>query len=275
MSRLPEAMAKYFGEENIALQAVVNKVKELENGRVQIGYSDKDSKLHDEDFDAVILALPPSAVRMIPEKPVWPVDLEHGLRSIHFQPLYKLGLRFKSRFWEREDLRPSLGGISTTDLPSRWVVHPSYGIGDKGMGVLVTYCWMTDTNHWLPKSREEKVKLALQDLQMLYPEVKIFEEYAGGNPGDSSFLDDSFMHIAQWGIEWSLGDAAFYPGQFTSLNSIMKKSRGNVYFAGEHLSTFHGWIAGAIDSAIETVQLFDDEQMGGNGNIQALSGKEL
>ena len=269
MSRLPEAMAKYFGEENIILQAVVNKVKELENGRVQIGYSDKDSKLHDEDFDAVILALPPSAVRMIPEKPVWPVDLEHGLRSIHFQPLYKLGLRFKSRFWEREDLRPSLGGISITDLPSRWVVHPSYGIGDKGMGVLVTYCCMTDTNHWLPKSKREKVKLALQDLDALYPEVKIFEEYAGWKPdSDNSssdpsehpaFLDESF--IAQWGMEpWSVGDASFYPGQFSSLWSIMNKSRGNVYFTGEHLSTLHGWIAGAIDSALQTVGLLEDEQ---------------
>ncbi|KAH1806433.1 hypothetical protein KXX27_009234, partial [Aspergillus fumigatus] len=30
-------------------------------------------------------------------------------------------------------------------------------------------------------------------------------------------------------------------------------AEGNVYFAGEHLSRHHTWIAGALDSAIQTV----------------------
>ena len=45
---------------------------------------------------------------------------------------------------------------------------------------------------------------------------------------------------------------SFYPSQFTSLYKAMNGSQGNVYFAGEHLSTYHGWIAGALDSAVKT-----------------------
>lgn len=229
MSRLPEAMAKVIGKENIVLQAPVQAIVNLEDGRIRVGYDKADSS-HTEVFDAVILALPPSAVRMIPEKPKWPVALDHGFRSIHFQPLYKIGLRFKSRFWEREGLRASKGGQSTTDLPSRWVVYPSYGIGDQGKGVLLLYSWMTDSNHWLPVSKERKVKMALQNLQELYPEVDIANEYAGGRPSDPSFLDEAVP--IEWAVKWPLGDATFYAGQFSSLYPIMIHPQNGVFFCG-------------------------------------------
>ena len=263
MNRLPEAMANYIGRENIVLQAAVNTVVNLKDGHVKIGYNDESNLYHEEEFDAVILALPPSPVYMIPNRPSdWPVDLERGLRSIHFQPIYKLGLRFKTRFWEREDLCPSNGGCSITDLPSRWVVYPSYASGSKGPGVLVTNSSMTDSSHWLPKSKQEKVVIALKDLQKLYPEVDIFEEFAGGSdPNSVSFLDEAFT--VQWGVESTPSDASFYPGQFTSLYKAMNGSQGNVYFAGEHLSTYHGWIAGALDSALKTFNLFVAEQFQG------------
>ena len=96
-----------------------------------------ESTSHQEIFDAVILAVPPHSVQMLASKPTppeWPLELQAGFRSIHFQLLYKIGLRFKSRFWEREEVGPSLGGQLISDLPCRWVVYPSYGIGDKGKG---------------------------------------------------------------------------------------------------------------------------------------------
>ena len=246
MCRLPEAIAKVIGEDNIVLEARVNSVENLPNDQVEIGYNRSgDSKK--EQFDAVILAIPPSAARMIPKKPQWPVALEHGLRSIHFQPLYKIGLRFKSRFWERKDLRPSLGGQSVTDLSGRWVVYPSYGLSDPGKGVLLLYSWMTDSNHWLPVSKEEKIRMALENLQTLYPEVNIAEEYAGGKPGDERYMKEA--KPIEWAVQWPLGDATFYAGQFSSLYPIMVRPQKNIYFAGEHLSVYHTWIVGAMDSA--------------------------
>ena len=252
MCRLPKAMAKVIGEENLILNTPVQSLTDLHDGRVVVGYPFSDNEVKHDKFDAVILALPPSSIRMIPNKPTWPVALEHGLRSIHFQPLYKMGLRFKSRFWEDESLRPSNGGQSITDLPCRWVVYPSYGIGDKGKGVLLLYSWMTDFNHWLPKTHLEKVNLALNNLQKLYPEVDIYDLYAGGTPGSENYLKEAFP--VQWAVEWPLGDATFYPSQFSNLYPTMKQPQKQIYFTGEHLSVYHTWIVGALDSARNTVR---------------------
>ena len=252
MCRLPEAMAMVIGKENIIFRTPIKSLEHIDNDRVEVGYSAvSDIGVNKEHFDAVVLALPPSSVRMIPHKPHWPVALEHGLRSINFQQLYKIGLRFKSRFWERENVRPSKGGQSITDLPCRWVVYPSYGIGDSGMGVLLLYSWMTDARQWLPITNLEKVNLALGNLQELYPEVNIYEEYAGGSSGDENYLKEAFP--VDWGMEWPLGNATFYPSQFSHLYPIMKQPQGQIYFAGEHLSVYHTWIVGALDSAKDTV----------------------
>jgi monoamine oxidase len=251
MCRLPEAMAMVIGKKNIIYNTPIESLRYIAKDRVEVGYSVSDLGVKYENFDAVVLALPPSSVRMIRNKPTWPVALEHGLRSIHFLPLYKIGLRFKSRFWERENLRPSNGGQSITDLPCRWVVYPSYGIGDKDKGVLLLYSWMTDSNHWLPKSNLEKVNLALSNLQELYPEVDIYDQYAGGSPGNENYLKEAFP--VEWAVQWALGDATFYPSQFSYLYPIMKQPQGQIYFTGEHLSVYHTWIVGALDSANHTV----------------------
>ena len=269
MSRLPEAMAKVIGKEKIKLETRVESLS-YQDGCIKVGYiraNNPDQVEEFETFDAVILALPPSAIRMMPGKPQWPVALEHGLRSIHFQPLYKIGLRFKSRFWERENLRPSKGGQSTTDLPCRWAVYPSYGIGDKGKGVLLLYSWMTDSDHWLPKSKEEKIKYALHNLKQLYPEVDIQAEYAGSESKEA-FFKEAFP--VEWGITWPLGDATFYAGQFSNIWPIMKEQQSNVYFAGEHLSVYHTWIVGALDSARTVVNQIVQSQLGGGKEVDYL-----
>lgn len=247
MSRLPNAMAKFIGEKNIVLNAPIASLENLGDGRVEIGYALSGEQMKKESFDAVILALPPSSVRMIPNRPTWSVEVEHGLRAINFQPLYKIGLRFKSRFWEEDRLRASKGGQSITDLPCRWVVYPSNGIGDKDSGVLLFYSWMTDSNHWLPKSKLEKVNMALSNLQDLYPEVDISDLYAGGKEGDENYLKEAFP--VEWAVQWPLGNATFYPTQFRYLYPVMKQPQKQIFFAGEHLSLHHTWIFGALDSA--------------------------
>lgn len=250
MSKIPKALAESIGEEKIILQATVDSIVDTDDGKVEIGYT-KGGSRSTETFDAVILALPPCVIRMIPVRPRWSFKVEHYLRSVHYQPLHTMGLRFKSRFWEREDLRPSRGGASITDLPARRISYPSYGLGDKGKGVLVVSSIVTDASHWLSRSKKEKVKLALLNLKELYPEVDIDEEYAGGSPDDASYLDEAFV------MEWPLGNAAFHPGQFATfkLNSAFPTDQGNIVFAGEHLQTYHSWIVGAVLSAKAAAKL--------------------
>lgn len=146
MSRLPEAMAHLVGLENITYGARVTGIKRwgVRGHKATITATGYNGTL-EVAFDRVVLAIPPAALRMIADRPRWGLKKEIAIRALHFEPLYKMGLRFKTRFWEHVTPRPSLGGQSTTDLPIRWIVYPSNGVPAEGnlnpTGVLLVYCW--------------------------------------------------------------------------------------------------------------------------------------
>lgn len=251
MDRLPNAMARIIGHQNITLNARVRGIVELPSGGITINFdSSAATNPMDTVFDNVILALPPAAIRsMLTHRPRWSPTKEAAKRAVHFEPLFKLGLRFKTRFWERVH-RPSFGGQSITDLPSRWVVYPSNGMGTQGPGVLLTYSWMTDANTWLPLSDEDRIDLALKDLAKLFhKEINVYDEFIEGK-------------AICWSSNWSCGDAMFLPGQHTAYARVLATHERGVYFAGEHLSRHHTWIVGAIDSALNTVRdMLNDQSL--------------
>ncbi len=233
MDILPRALAMRIGQTQITLGARVTEVGYAPEGLMTIAL-EGDPFL--KTFHKILLAVPPAALRMI-STPRWSPQKTHAIRSLHFEPLYKIGMRFTTRFWEQLPV-PAMGGQSITDLPSRWIVYPSYGIGDRGPGALLLYSWMTDAVGWLPMPEAERIRLALRDLQLLY--------------GDQ--VDVASMFIEAFDVNWteqeSTGDAMFFPGQFKNLFNIARQSEGGFYFAGEHLSVHHTWIAGALDSAL-------------------------
>ncbi|MFA0964375.1 flavin monoamine oxidase family protein [Roseivirga sp. BDSF3-8] len=232
MDRLPNACAEVVGYDNITLDAPVNTIQYTDDGRVRVFYG---SDYKYKTFDYVIAAVPPAVLKML-VVPQWSSSKTQAIRSLHFEPLYKIGMRFKTRFWEKVK-NPSFGGQSISDLPSRWFVYPSYGFGDDDEGVLLLYSWMTDAYVWLAYSEEERQRIALRDLQAMYPEVKLFDQFI-----------ESFD--VSWSQKWATGDAMFYPGQFRNLFNIARQPEGRVFFAGEHLSVHHTWIVGALDSAL-------------------------
>ena len=245
MSRLPLAMAHLVGRENITLNARVTGIRNKDDGRVTIAIN----ATTEATFDKVIIAIPPPALKTIANRPAWSRHKELAIRSMHFESLYKMGLRFKTRFWERVGSIPCNGGQSTTDLPIRWIVYPSNGIGDDGPGVLLVYSWMTDANAWLPLTSDQRRDLALANL------AEIYNGKIDTKDGSVINVYDLIMATsdAVWSARNSTGDAMFLPGQFRSRFEAARRPEGNVYFAGEHLSRHHTWIAGALESAWETV----------------------
>ncbi|KAI9441304.1 amine oxidase [Lactarius indigo] len=248
MSRLPSAMSYLIGYRNITYGARVTGFRNENNGKVTITAVGYNGRI-EAKFDRVILAIPPAALKMIADRPRWSIPKELAIRSMHFEALYKMGLRFKTRFWERVGPKPTRGGQSTTDLPIRWVVYPSNGIGEKGAGVLLVYAWMTDATTWLPLTPTERRSLALFCLAEMYNDEV--------DPEDHTKIDVYDLLIgtsdAVWSAKTSTGDAMFLPGQFTSRFEPGRKPEGNIFFAGEHLSRHHTWITGALESAHQAV----------------------
>ena len=256
MSKLPEMCANALRMKNIEIK-LNSKIEAIiqsnDQGPVQVGYRDGEKNVKDliyESFDAIILAIPPPHIRMIPQRPYLGLELEHALRTAYFKPASTMGLRFNSRFWERPNLHlpPSLGGRSMTDHPIRRVVYPSHGLGDGGKGVLCVYTVDDDTEQITLLSQVERIKLALRGLQILYPEVSIKQEYAGGDEENDTFLNEAFFQ------DWSIGAVFYHPEEFVSLYQKLVCPQGNIYFAGSHLTPNPVWIVGALESAKRAVK---------------------
>eukprot|EP00026_Physarum_polycephalum_P017058 Phypoly_transcript_18144.p1 GENE.Phypoly_transcript_18144~~Phypoly_transcript_18144.p1 ORF type:complete len:232 (+),score=26.74 Phypoly_transcript_18144:52-696(+) len=173
---------------------------------------------------------------------------EAAIKGLNYEPLYKIGLRFTTQFWRtaQDGLQPvQCGGQSTTDLPSRWIIYPSYGNNSpvNSPGVLLLYAWNTDAAAFVHLSDEERIDIALQDLQTVYPNVPIRKMFTGE------------AKSVNWVERWCTGDALYLPGQFKLLfEHGRSEAPGGFHFAGEHLSPFHTWIAGAIHSSIYVVE---------------------
>ena len=81
---------------------------------------------------------------------------------------------------------------------------------------MFTINWNSDSMQWRLLSKEDKIKTALHDLQLLYPEVDISKEYAGGEPGSEHFLNEAF------GVDW-WGSMYYLPGRLQEFFPAMVK----------------------------------------------------
>jgi monoamine oxidase len=248
MSRLPSAMSYLLGYKNITYGARVTGVRNEDDGKVTITGIGCNGTIQ-ATFDKVILAIPPAALKIIADRPRWSIPKELAIRSMHFEALYKMGLRFKTRFWERVAPKSTQGGQSTMDLPIRWVVYPSNGIGKDDPGVLLVYAWMTDATTWLPLTPTERRSLALFCLARMYNDEMDTRTHTKIDVYDLLIGTTD----AVWSTKSATGDAMFLPGQFAARFEPARKPEGNIFFAGEHLSRHHTWIAGALESGHNAV----------------------
>ncbi|KAI0016222.1 hypothetical protein F4780DRAFT_703630 [Xylariomycetidae sp. FL0641] len=241
MSRLTQSAASLVGAKNIHLNMRVDQLSYEADGRVRLSASGI-HRTRTAVFDKVVLATPPHAVHSIVDRPRWSFLKEQAIRAAHYEALYKIGLHFRTRFWERSARNPCFGGQSTTDLRFRWIVFPSNDLGANRSGVLLLYSWMSDAAKWSGLPRHKRIQICLHDLSRYFaddPDVDVYEQFIEA------------FDVA-WSAESAGGDAMFLPGQFTRFYEAARRPEGNIHFAGEHLSRHHTWIAGAVDSALHT-----------------------
>lgn len=234
-----DVAADLIGSSNIVRNATVHGVEELDSHLILTAGNFAQFR---KVYDKVLFAIPPAAIQKLRSRPRWSLAKETAIRAIHEGPLYKMGLHFRRRFWEQVN-EPSFGGQDQTDLRIRWVVYPSNDLGSTGSGCLVAYCGMTDALRWSWSKPDERLRLILEDLDKCFRRQGV-EVYA-------EFIEAS---DARWPSESSFSNTMYLPGQFSRFHEAMRKPEGNVYFAGEHISIHHTWIAGSTDTAADAVR---------------------
>jgi len=188
-----------------------------------------------------------------------------AIRECNYMPSFKAFITFKEQFWVKLGNRQGKGlGVAVSDRPNRQVVYPSYGYEAEG-GVLQIYCWAQDAERMGALEDEERVNECLKGIQYLYPEVNVFEAFAGYQPE---------VTTKTWFWDNHAGGGAFAlfaPGQFKNLypTLITPEFEGCLNIAGECCSVHHGWIVGALDSAYNAVSNIL-KQMGATDKIKLM-----
>ena len=188
-----------------------------------------------------------------------------AIRECNYMPSFKAFITFKDQFWARLGKRQDKGlGVAASDRSNRQIVYPSYGYEAEG-GVLQIYCWAQDAERLGALSDRERVNECLKGIQFMYPEVDVYESFAGYDPE---------VTTKTWFWDNHAGGGAFAlfaPGQFKNLypTLLTPEFNGCLNLAGECCSVHHGWIVGALDSAYNAVNNIL-HQLGAEDKIEQL-----
>ncbi|EDP95881.1 FAD-dependent oxidoreductase [Kordia algicida OT-1] len=174
-----------------------------------------------------------------------------AIRECNYMPAFKAFITFNKQFWKdigERQYETGLG-VSASDRSNRQVVYPSYGY-DAEKGVLQIYSWAQDAERMGALTDEERVNECLKGIQFMYPEIDIYEHFAGYDDGTTT---------KTWFWDQHAGGGAFAlfnPGQFKNLypTLLTPEFEGTLNIAGECCSVHHGWIVGALDSAYNSVK---------------------
>jgi monoamine oxidase len=177
----------------------------------------------------VILAVPLSTLRQIEFRPRLSAAKEKAIDEIQYYQGARVLLQSRERFWNRA----GLNGTARTARAEIWDC---------------TYDRQARTRGILGASAGGAVGRQLADMAQDQSLTFAIDLVAEAFPGIRSAVERGIVH--QWTLErWSRGAfVAFTPGQMTSLMPDILRPEDRVHFAGEHTSSWMGWMEGALES---------------------------
>jgi len=234
-------------------------------------------------YDAVFNSTTLSTLKLMDLSgvPGLPYATKQAIRSLAYGPSAKVGMVFSKPWWRHLKENPVLsGGQGHSDLNIRTCVYPSYNLDEiskdeKEFVLLCSYTWQADADRigaWIGKEGDETalVNLILKDLARMHASatesvddlLKIITE---------SYTGKCYAH--DWARDKNTAGAfAFFrPGQFK--NTWPELNRANatpgLYIIGEHASTHHAWVVGALESAVAGLYqwLWNNQNMPGVGGV--------
>lgn len=257
-------MVEDVGEKTITTKTRVTAILEAKGHAGMEVLTDRSTKT--KHFSHVIATTTASCLQVVDLKNAsLSYAQKEALRVLRYNTAVKLGIKFREKWWIASGIKQ--GGQGKTDRPTRTVVYPSYALNDPetGEGVLLA-CYNSSMDAARlggfvqgddPTNQQLVLDIVLHDLAAMHKEP--FEKLKG--------LVLSH-HLHNWGnYKFTSGAwGEFGPGQFATLFGALRlpAAHGNLYFAGELTSIYHGWIVAALKSAYRAVlqMLWKEGQLG-------------
>ncbi|WP_050183144.1 flavin monoamine oxidase family protein [Domibacillus robiginosus] len=252
MDQIPKALERQLPGK-ITFEAKVLEIRQSSNG-TRIVYNVK-GKVKELTGDYCICTIPLPVLKSIPAD--FTPEMKKAIASIQYATTGKIGIQFKSRFWEQEDR--ILGGITTTNMDISQIWYPSSDFLTQ-KGIVVGYY-----NFGQNAVDVGNRSLAQRQSHALAQGGKIHKQYADE-------FETSFS-LAWHKIKYSQGGWAEYSASdLKNYYPILNQPQGRIYLAGEHLSYMTGWMAGAFESARTAVSQIHEKVLKESGPVPSKAG---
>ena len=240
--------------------------------------------LASREWDEVIVTIPFSCFRLVHVWPKFSQGKRQAVRELHYDAATKILLEFRERFWETD--QEIFGGGSVTDLPNRFMYYPSERMGsNKGGILLASYSWADDARKWDSMTEYDRFCYALDNVAIthaVHADDATYDERIKAQQrikdlcvfDPELYKDDQDQIIGAATISWmnnpyAFGEAAiYYPGQLDLFHRSITRSEWDssegqpiAHFAGEHASLKHAWIEGAIESALHSALVVNENDL--------------
>ena len=243
------------------------------NGRgLSLRYENPTTRREHESsaFDRVIVSAPFSALRHVRWNGLASSHKQRAIRRLHYDNACKIFLEFEEAFWRRgaAGCQPITGGHSITDRPIRAIHYPTDppvdGRTERAV-LLASYTWADDSLRWTALRHDDRIRFALRDLADVH----------GVKPSTLEKICVAGVSHSWAEHEFTSGAVAmFEPHQRTELFADVWQPEGMVHYCGEHTSGKHGWIEGAVESAVRVAsEVCESIGMGTVRRAEAASGR--
>ncbi|GAA5201533.1 flavin monoamine oxidase family protein [Rugosimonospora acidiphila] len=243
MDQIPQALTRAIGAHRIELGAAVTGVTDGPNG-VQVTYTQR-GKVRRISADYCVAAMPPHLMARVPHN--LGADVTAALGSFPVTPVGKIGLEYRSRWWETD--YKIFGGITETDMDLQHIWYPSYGhLGERGL-IVGYYNTGSAANVYSALSPADREARAVAQ------GVKIH--------GDKYRTELATSFSIAWHRTPYLEGGWTSPPYTSPGYQLLLRPSGRVYFAGDWLSHAVAWQHGAFVSARATVTALHQRVMAG------------
>jgi len=228
-SQLINAMKNFIGEDSVRTGHQVEKV--VQDGKKIKVYCRNGFTV---SGDKMICTVPVYALHKIRWEPAFPDAQQEALNELQYARIMKTSILFNRRFWEDESFD------MITDTPGQYFFHATK-LQKSEKGILTSYT-IGDKAYALSKmNRKQKEEMIASSLRTAFGDVM-------------PHVDNSIAYY--WGSDiHTHGAYAIYDTrQWFSVRPLLREPFRNIYFAGEHLADWQGFMEGAIETGFEAAE---------------------